>query len=56
MTVSAIVVTYNRLDMLKEVIEALKSGTLVPDHIIVVDNNSRQDTVDFLTGLGEQIE
>ena len=56
MTVSAVVVTYNRLDMLKEVIEALKSGTLVPDHIIVVDNNSRQDTVDYLTGLGNQIE
>ena len=40
MTVSAVVVTYNRLPMLKEVIEALQNSETKVDNIIVVDNNS----------------
>ena len=56
MSVSAVIVTYNRLGLLTEVIESLKNGTVVPDHIIVVDNHSEQDTVDYLESLGNQIE
>lgn len=56
MSVSAVVVTYNRLQFLREVIEALQDGIVVPDHIIVVDNHSEQDTVDYLTSLGNKIE
>ncbi|RZQ58367.1 glycosyltransferase family 2 protein [Weissella paramesenteroides] len=55
MTVSAVVVTYNRLPMLKEVIVALQKSETKVDNIIVVDNNSNQDTADYLTSLGNQI-
>ncbi|EJF33786.1 glycosyltransferase [Weissella koreensis KCTC 3621] len=56
MTTSAVVVTFNRLPMLKEVIAALQNSTTKVDHIIVIDNNSRDDTVAYLTSLGSQIE
>lgn len=56
MQVSAVVVTYNRLSYLKEVVNALKKSDTPVNHIIVVDNNSKQDTVDYLTSLGDQIE
>lgn len=56
MKTSAVVVTYNRLAMLQEVIHALQASKTPVDHIIVVDNNSNQDTQDYLTSLGEQIE
>lgn len=55
MTVSAVVVTYNRLPMLKEVIVALQKSETKVDNIIVVDNDSNQDTADYLTSLGNQI-
>lgn len=53
--VSAVVVTYNRLPLLKECIAALLQQ---PDlsHIIVVDNNSTKDTQDYLSNLGNEIE
>lgn len=56
MQVSAVVVTYNRLPYLKEVVNALQKSDTLVNHIIVVDNNSKQDTVDYLTSLGNQIE
>lgn len=56
MSVSAVVVTYNRLTMLKEALEALKQSDIAVDHVIVVDNNSDADTQQYLTSLGNQIE
>ncbi|SJX70283.1 Glycosyltransferase [Weissella confusa] len=56
MSVSAVVVTYNRLPFLKEVIQALQNSATIVDHIIIVDNNSNQETFDYLTALGDQIE
>lgn len=56
MSVSAVVVTYNRLPMLKEVIAALQNSKTAVDHIIIVDNHSEEDTQLYLTGLGSQIE
>jgi GT2 family glycosyltransferase len=56
MTVSAVVVTYNRLKMLKEVIAALQTSETPVDHIIVVDNNSNPDTNEYLVGLGKAID
>lgn len=56
MSVSAVVVTYNRLPFLKEVIQALRNSATIVDHIIIVDNNSNQETFDYLTALGDQIE
>ncbi|MDR3242272.1 MAG: glycosyltransferase family 2 protein [Lactobacillaceae bacterium] len=56
MTTSAVIVTYNRLEMLKEVIAALQASQTPVDHLIVVDNHSNEDTVTYLTSLGNQIE
>ncbi|MDR3190192.1 MAG: glycosyltransferase family 2 protein [Lactobacillaceae bacterium] len=56
MSVSAVIVTYNRLELLKEAIAALQASLVKVEHIIVVDNNSKADTVDYLTSLGNQIE
>lgn len=55
MTVSAVVVTYNRLPMLTEVIAALQASETPVDNIIVVDNKSNADTQEYLTSLGNQI-
>ena len=55
MTVSAVVVTYNRLPMLKEVIASLQDSETKVNNIIVVDNNSDEETRSYLTNLGDQI-
>ena len=54
--VSAVIVTFNRLTLLKEVIESLQTQDTKLSHIIVVDNNSKSDTQEYLTSLGNQIE
>lgn len=45
---SAIVVTYNRRELLKNCIEALRKQTLPPDHIVIVDNASNDGTREWL--------
>ncbi len=50
-TVAAIVVTYNRLNLLKETIEGLKSQTRLPDKIIVVNNSSTDGTLEWLQSI-----
>jgi dTDP-4-dehydrorhamnose reductase len=47
--VAAIVVTYNRRDMLTGTVDALLSQTVSPDAIIVVDNASTDGTADLFT-------
>ena len=47
-TVTAVVVTYNRLDKLKNVLSALEGQTLPPSELVVVDNASTDGTGDFL--------
>ncbi|NLS37564.1 glycosyltransferase [Fructobacillus tropaeoli] len=54
--VSAVIVTYNRLDLLKQSIEALLKQDYKLSHIIVVDNNSEKDTQNYLESLGNQID
>jgi GT2 family glycosyltransferase len=44
-TVWAIVVTYNRKDLLTECLDALRAQTVAPDHVLVVDNASTDGTV-----------
>ena len=56
MKVSAVVVTYNRVEMLKEVISDLLSSKARLNHVIVVDNNSDKATQDFLLSMGSSIE
>lgn len=41
--------------MLKEVIAALQNSETKVDNIIIVDNNSKADTEEYLTSLGNQI-
>jgi len=43
MKVLAIIITYNRSNLLKECIESIKSGSIIPD-ILVVDNASTDET------------
>ncbi|CAH1850255.1 glycosyltransferase family 2 protein [Convivina intestini] len=54
--VSALIVTYNRLELLKQSIEALQKQEYPLAHIIVVDNNSNEDTKEYLTSLGDAID
>ena len=56
MKVSAVVVTYNRVEMRKEVISALLSSKARLNHVIVIDNNSEKATQDFLLSMGSSIE
>ena len=46
--VNAVVVTYNRLELLKLCIEKLLKQTYKLNKIIIVDNHSDDGTVDFL--------
>lgn len=47
-TIAAVVVTYNRLNLLKECVTAVRSQSRRPDEIIVVNNGSTDGTVGWL--------
>ncbi|MDP9935195.1 GT2 family glycosyltransferase [Paenarthrobacter nicotinovorans] len=46
--VVAVVVTFNRRELLQTTLEGITAGTRVPDAIVVVDNASTDDTAAFL--------
>ncbi|MDI2034133.1 glycosyltransferase [Paenarthrobacter nitroguajacolicus] len=46
--VVAVVVTFNRRELLQTTLEGITGGTQVPDAIVVVDNASTDDTAEFL--------
>jgi GT2 family glycosyltransferase len=46
--IATVVITYNRLPLLKEVIQSLRRQTLTPDALIVVNNASTDGTGDWL--------
>jgi GT2 family glycosyltransferase len=48
---ACVIVTYNRLSMLKEAVAAVQAQTRPPDRIIVVDNRSADGTSDWLRNL-----
>jgi rhamnopyranosyl-N-acetylglucosaminyl-diphospho-decaprenol beta-1,3/1,4-galactofuranosyltransferase len=48
----AVVVTYNRRDMVTRLVAALDAGSVVPDEVIVVDNASRDGTAEALEAAG----
>ncbi len=52
----AIVVTYNRRELLKECLDALLVQTHPPDHVMVVDNASTDGTIPMLRELYPQVE
>jgi len=47
-TIAAILVTNNRLELLKEAVTAVKSQALLPQHIVIVDNQSTDGTAEWL--------
>ncbi len=53
-SVAAVIVTYNRLEMLKKCIDSLK-GQVFPCDILVVDNASNDGTGEYLTGCDDLI-
>ncbi|WP_416353306.1 glycosyltransferase family 2 protein [Agrilactobacillus fermenti] len=46
--VAAVVVTFNKLDLLKENLAAIRQQTTPVSHIIVIDNHSTDETPDYL--------
>jgi glycosyltransferase involved in cell wall biosynthesis len=48
MNIISVIVTYNRLELLQNTIQAVLKQTRLPDHIIIVNNASTDDTADYL--------
>lgn len=48
-TIAVVIVTFNRLQLLKEVLNAFENQTVMPEHIIVVNNASSDGTKEYLT-------
>ena len=48
MSVTTIIVTYNRKDDLCRCIEAVLAQTVVPDNLLIVNNASTDNTENFL--------
>lgn len=48
MKIAAVVITYNRLEFLMEIIDAIRNQSRKPDLIIVVNNSSTDGTSDWL--------
>ena len=51
MNIIALIVTYNRLDLLKESIAALQVQTIKPNKILIYNNNSSDGTKEYLKKL-----
>ena len=48
MRITAVIVTYNRIDLLKECIKSIKTQTYLPNEIIVINNDSKDGTTEWL--------
>lgn len=48
MKIAAVIVTFNRLNLLKKVIESIRRQTVQPNAVIVVDNGSTDGTEEWL--------
>ncbi|RYY05903.1 MAG: glycosyltransferase [Sphingobacteriaceae bacterium] len=48
MKITAVIVTYNRLELLKNCLESVKNQSRKPDEIIVINNGSTDKTQDWL--------
>ena len=48
MKINCVIVTYNRLSLLKECISALKNQTYKINKIYIINNNSTDGTSDYL--------
>ncbi|MGH3370793.1 MAG: glycosyltransferase, partial [Nocardioidaceae bacterium] len=52
----AVVVTWNRCDLLGEALDALAGQTLPPARVVVVDNASTDGTAEALRGRGDALD
>lgn len=48
-SVAAVIITFNRLELLKEVLSAVKNQSRKPDKIIVINNSSTDGTTEWLS-------
>ena len=55
-TINCVVVTYNRLNLLKENIQALKAQTFQLHTIFIIDNCSTDGTREFLDSLSNDTQ
>ena len=51
MKIIALIVTYNRLKLLKESISSIKTQSVKPDKILIYNNNSNDGTTEYLNSL-----
>ena len=54
MNICVIIVTYNRINLLKECVQCVKDQTYPVSRVIVIDNHSDDGTFEYLEGLKEQ--
>lgn len=47
-TIASVIITYNRINFLKEIIDAVRNQSRKPDAIIVVNNSSSDGTLEWL--------
>lgn len=55
LTISVLISTYNRADLLPEALDSLLAQTRVPDEIVVVDDGSTDNTLDVLKRYGAPV-
>ncbi|MDY0040840.1 MAG: glycosyltransferase, partial [Desulforhabdus sp.] len=54
-SVSIVIPTYNRLDLLKEALECVLNQTVQPAEILVVDDGSTDGTPDYVRGIDSEL-
>ncbi len=55
MSVSVIIPTFNRADLLRETIEAVLAQTRKPDEILIINDGSEDHTTDIAAAFGDQV-
>ncbi|MFT4148370.1 MAG: glycosyltransferase [Micrococcaceae bacterium] len=53
--ITAVVVSYNRRDLLQQTLEGILQGSLKPNNIVIVDNASTDNTAEFLENFKSDI-
>lgn len=55
-SISVLIATYNRADLLPQALDSLLTQTRMPDEIVVVDDGSTDDTPELLKSYGNQLK
>lgn len=56
MKITCVIVTFNRLELLKQLVEAIRDQSRRPDSIVIVDNASQDGTREYLNELQQNNE